>query len=106
MNGSYPRAAIRAPIHAFTSLGSLWYSTKSLAAKRYRWVNPSVILVSDKDWVLSTISGYIGHYLGGNYNFGLPLLGRVFATRLCISCLRLAISEESCTRGFTLPIVR
>ena len=70
MNGSYPRAAIRAPIHALTSLGSLWYSTKSLAAKRYRWVNPSVILVSDKDWVLSTISGYIGHYLGGNYNFG------------------------------------
>ena len=76
MNRRRLPATIKTPLNTLAALGALWYSGKSLAAKRYRWVKPSVIHVADSGWVLSSISAYIGRHLGQHYDFGASFAWR------------------------------
>ena len=68
---------MRTPLGRVAGLAAFLYLGKSLMAKRYHWVNPTVIHVADADWVLSTISGYIGQHLARHYDFGPPLAWRI-----------------------------
>ena len=68
---------MRTPLGRVAGLAAFLYLGKSLMAKRYHWVNPTVIHVADADWVLSTISGYIGQHLARHYDFGPSLAWRI-----------------------------